>query len=125
MFIIKNDVDLLKAYGFLNNDFNRLFQELEKILNEQSEYWFEYIKNEQESIFGKISFKLNGNYFATMLEDVRHIGPLIPILSITDQVKLNWSKVANHERNLMKFLALEKKQRPGITKIYVAAHLLE
>ena len=53
MFLIQNDADLLKECGFLKSDNNRLNEEFKKILLEQIEY-LDYIKNQEESIIGKI-----------------------------------------------------------------------
>ena len=57
MFSIKNDIDFLREYGFINGDFNRLCLEFKKILIEQKEEYLEYIKNEEESILGRIFIK--------------------------------------------------------------------
>ena len=53
MFLIKNDNDLLTEYEFLKDDINRFYLELKNILMEQNEEYFDYIKNEEESIIEK------------------------------------------------------------------------
>ena len=54
MFLTKNDVDILEECGFVKSDVNRLFKVLKNILIEQKKEYFEYIKNEKESIIEKI-----------------------------------------------------------------------
>ena len=57
VFTIKDDKILLKEIGFSKNDINRLSLELKNILIEQHENHLEYVKDQEESIFEKISKK--------------------------------------------------------------------
>ena len=54
MFLNKNDGNLLNNCGFLKNDKNRLGWEHNIILMEQNEEHWEYINNEEESVFEKV-----------------------------------------------------------------------
>ena len=53
LFLIENDSDLLKEYGFFKSDVNSLSLEMKKKLLEQNEDYLHHIKNEEESIFEK------------------------------------------------------------------------
>ena len=64
-------------------------------------------------------------YFATMLEDVRHERSLILLLSLTDPDILRQSILTDHEIDIIKSLALEKLHRQRILKEHVAMSLLE
>ena len=55
MTFIKIYVDFLGECGFLKNDFNCLCLVFKNIIMEQNEVHLEDIKNENVSIFGKIS----------------------------------------------------------------------
>ena len=48
MFLIKNDVDLINACGFLRNDINRLNIQFKNLLMEQNEEDLNYNKNGEE-----------------------------------------------------------------------------
>ena len=50
LFLIKNDIDLLREVGFSERDINRLNLEFKNILIDQHEKYLDYIKNEEESI---------------------------------------------------------------------------
>ena len=50
IFLFQNDNDLLKEYGFLKSDINRLNKEFKTILTEQNEEYLDYIKNEEEAV---------------------------------------------------------------------------
>ena len=54
MFSIKNDVNFLSECGLLKGDINFLYKELKNILLELNEENLEHIKNQEESIIGKI-----------------------------------------------------------------------
>ena len=54
IFLIQNDKNLLKEIGFSKNDINRLSIEFKNILLEGHEDYLSYIKNEEESIIGRI-----------------------------------------------------------------------
>ena len=56
-------------------------------------------------------------YFATMLEDVRHERSLSLLPSLTDPDILKQSKFTDHEINIVKNLALEKLHRENIRRI--------
>ena len=66
-----------------------------------------------------------GEYFATMFEDVRHARSLILLLSLTDPDILKQSKYTDQEKNITKFLPLEKLHRQKRSKGYFALQLLE
>ena len=50
IFLIQNVDDLLKEYGFLKSDINRLNKEEKTILIEQNEEYLDYIKNQEEVV---------------------------------------------------------------------------
>ena len=50
MFLIKNDADLLRECGYLENDIKRLNKEFINILIEQNEDNPIYLKNEEEIV---------------------------------------------------------------------------
>ena len=52
VFLVKNDVDLLKEYGFLN--INRLNEEYKEIFIEQNEEFLDHFENQKDSIIEKI-----------------------------------------------------------------------
>ena len=54
VFLIKNDVDLLKECGFSKNDNYSLCLDFENILIKQIEKYLDYNKNEEESIIERI-----------------------------------------------------------------------
>ena len=54
MILIKNDENLLKEFGYLKSDINRLNSELKNVLLEQKENYLDFIKNEEESVIEKI-----------------------------------------------------------------------
>ena len=45
LFLIKNDKDLLREFGFSERDINRLNSEFKNILIDQHEKYLDYIKN--------------------------------------------------------------------------------
>ena len=49
IFLMKNDEDLIKEFGFLKSDINRLNSEFKKLLMEQNEEYLHHIKNREES----------------------------------------------------------------------------
>ena len=53
LFLIQNDKNLLKEIGFSKNDINLLNLEFKNILLEEFENYFDYIKNQEESILEK------------------------------------------------------------------------
>ena len=53
IFLIKNDKDLLLEIGFSERDINRLNLEFKNISIEQHEEYFDYVKNEEESVIEK------------------------------------------------------------------------
>ena len=64
-------------------------------------------------------------YFATMIENVRHERSLILLLSLTDLDILRQSTFTDHEISIIKDLASEKLHRQGILKKQMAIDLLE
>ena len=64
-------------------------------------------------------------YFAATFEDVRHERSLLVLLSLTDVDTLKQSNISDHEKKIIKNLALEKILRRRILKEYVAASLKE
>ena len=54
LFLIINDADSLKEWGFLKNDINRLDKEFKNVLMQQNEEHFDHIKHQEESIFERI-----------------------------------------------------------------------
>ena len=59
MFLNKNDDDIVKECGFLENDFNRQSLEFKKILLYQTEEYLDYIENDEKSIIKIILSKQN------------------------------------------------------------------
>ena len=57
MFLIENDKDLLLEIGFTERDNNPLRLEFKNFLIEEHVNYLDYVKNEEESIFEKISIK--------------------------------------------------------------------
>ena len=53
IFLIQNDINLLKEIGFSEIDINPLNLEFNKILIKQNEDFLSYIKNQEESIIEK------------------------------------------------------------------------
>ena len=102
IFLIKNDSDLLIEYGFLKNDINRLSLEIKNILIELNEEYFDYIKNEEESIIERIPNKEMEAYFSNLFEDIRHERSFILLLSLTDPVILRQSKFTDYEIDITK-----------------------
>ena len=54
MFLMKNDIDLVREVGFSERDVNRLNLEFKNILIEQHDEYLEYVKTEEKSITEKI-----------------------------------------------------------------------
>ena len=54
LFIIKKDDGLLNECCFLEDDIERLYDELNEILNKQNEKYLVYVKDQEESILEKI-----------------------------------------------------------------------
>ena len=52
MFLVKNDADLLRQSGYLENDINRLNKDIINLLLEQNEDNLIYNKNKEESVIG-------------------------------------------------------------------------
>ena len=50
-------------------------------------------------------------FFSDMFEDFRHERSLILLLSLTDPAILKQSKFTDHEKNVIKYLALGKLHR--------------
>ena len=57
IFLFKNDNDLLRETGFSEGDIHRLKLEFEKIILEQIDEYYSYVKNEEESIIEKLLIK--------------------------------------------------------------------
>ena len=53
IFLIKNDVNLLKEIGFSKNNINLLNLEFKNILIEEFENYLDYIKDQEESLLEK------------------------------------------------------------------------
>ena len=53
MFLIKDDKNLLKEFGFSKNGINKLSLEFKNLLSEEFENYLDYIKNEEESVIEK------------------------------------------------------------------------
>jgi len=53
MFIIQKDDGLLNDCGFSENDIKRLYAEFKKILNAQNEEYFDFVKDQEESVLQK------------------------------------------------------------------------
>ena len=53
IFLIQNDINLLKEIGFSKNDINLLNLEFKNILLEEFEDYLDYIKDQEESILEK------------------------------------------------------------------------
>ena len=64
-------------------------------------------------------------YFNTIFEDIRHERSLILLLSLTEPDILKQSKFNDHEKEIIKNIALEKLHRQRILKEYHAVSLLE
>ena len=64
-------------------------------------------------------------YFNTIFEDVRHERSLILLLSLVQPSILKQSKFTDHEKEIIKTLALEKLHRQRIFKELIAMDLLE
>ena len=64
-------------------------------------------------------------YFAMILEDVRHERSLILLLSLLEPSILQQSKFTDQEIEIIKNLALEKLHRQRILKEQIALDLLE
>ena len=54
LLLTKNDDDLLTEYGFVKTDIERLNLEFKKILSEQIDEFYSYVKNQEESIIERI-----------------------------------------------------------------------
>ena len=65
------------------------------------------------------------HYFNTIFEDIRHERSLILLLSLVEPDILRQSKFADHEREIIKNIALEKLHRQRNLKEIVAMDLLE
>ena len=64
-------------------------------------------------------------YFATVIEDVRHERSLILLLSLVEPDILKQCKFTDHEIGIIKNIALEKLHRQRFSKEQVALALLE
>ena len=64
-------------------------------------------------------------YFSNLFEDVRHERSLILLLSITDPDILKQSKFTDDEINIVKNLALEKRNRQRLLNENFALQLLD
>ena len=109
--LAQNDADLLSDSGFLKNDVHRLSLEFKTVLMEEIEEYLDHIKIEEESIIEGILNKQMEQYFAVMLEDVRHERLSIMLLSMTDPNILKQVIFTDIETNFVRNLALEKLPR--------------
>ena len=64
-------------------------------------------------------------YYKTILEDIRHERSLILLLALIEPDILKQSKILDHEREIIKNIALEKIHRQRNLKEIVAMDLLE
>ena len=64
-------------------------------------------------------------YFNTIFEDLRHERSLVLLLSIVESSILKQSKFTDHEKDIIKNIALEKLRRQRILKENIAMDFLE
>ena len=64
-------------------------------------------------------------YFNTIFEDIRHERSLILLLSLVEPDILKQSKFQDHEKEIIKNIALEKLHRQRNLKEIIALELLE
>ena len=103
MFLIKNDDDLLKEYGFSKNDINSLNKEFKEVFIEQiNEDYLIYKKDREESIIERDLNRQMEQNFANIFGDARHEPSLFIFLSLKDPDILKQSKFTNDEINIKK-----------------------
>ena len=97
----KKNFDLLTECDFLKTVINILCLRFRNTRLEQNQDYHDYKRNKEESIIEKNLEKME-DYFATMLEDVRHERLLVLLLPLTDLYTLRRSKFTNKERYMIK-----------------------
>ena len=69
MSITKEDDDLLNECVFLKHEDRRPYEEFQITLKKQDVDYLDYIKDQEESVIGKV-FGKNGGFFLALFEDI-------------------------------------------------------
>ena len=105
------------------NDINRLCREFLKNILQQNGEYLDFIEDQEESIIESILKQILEQIFTAMFEDVKHVGTLVLLLSLTDPEKIKQSKVTDHEINKKKS-SFRKITRTEIIKKKVAVSIV-